>query len=241
MSHRFSLSSTVVIAFALFLGNQVFAAARLEPLTVGYSNVTATYAPLWIAVEEHIGTKYGLDLKAIYAGRVRPQQLLATGDVPIVVASGTGTLTSHILGIKDQVLVATITSKIGTSIFSRADIKSVEELKGKTAATGRPGACQDATARYVLRSKFELIPDRAVKSLPTGEPHLSLQALERGVVEAAVMSTPSLFVARKAGFRELASFDKLGVEYPYTSVVVLRQTVAKNPELVRSEEHTSEL
>lgn len=41
-----------------------------------------------------------------------------------------------------------------------------------------------------------------------------------------------MFIARNAGFHELASFDKLGVEYPYTSVVVLRQTVASNPDLV---------
>ena len=48
----------------------------------------------------------------------------------------------------------------------------------------------------------------------------------------AAMSIPHLFIARKAGFRELVSFDKLGVEYPYTSVVVLRQTAAKSPDLV---------
>src|ERR1041384_3515464 len=215
MSDRFSLSSTVVIAFALFLGNQVFAAARLEPLTVGYSNVTATYAPLWIAVEEHIGNKYGLDLKAIYSGRVRPQQLLATGDVPIVVASGTGTLTSHIVGAKDQVLVATITSKIGTSLFAKNEIKTVEELKGKTIATGRPAAFLDATVRYVLRSKFNLVPDRDVKLLPTGEPYLGLQALERGVVDGAALSVPFLLPDRKAGISELANFDKLGGEDPY--------------------------
>src|ERR1041384_683117 len=48
-------------------------------------------------------------------------------------------------------------------------------------------------------------------------------------------STPSLSnlaSPRNPAFRELANFDKLGVEYPYTSVVVLRQTVAKNPDLV---------
>src|SRR4030095_6944261 len=73
-----------------------------------------------------------------------------------------------------------------------------------------------------------------VKLLPTGEPYLGLQALERGVVDAAAMSIPYLFIARKAGFRELADFDKLGVEYPYTSVVVLRQTVVKNPDLIES-------
>jgi NitT/TauT family transport system substrate-binding protein len=221
-----------LIVVGLFTSGQAFGATRLEPLTVGYSNITATYAPLWIAVEERVGIKYGLDLKAIYAGRVRPQQLLATGDVPVVIASGTGTMTSHIVGVKDQVLVATITSKIGTSLFAKPEIKSVEELKGKTVATGRPAAFLDATVRYVLRSKFGLIPDRDVKLLPTGEPYLGLQALERGIVDAAAMSIPHLFIARKAGFKELVSFDKLGVEYPYTSVVVLRQTAAKSPDLV---------
>lgn len=93
-----------LIVAALLSGGQAFSATQLEPLIVGYSNITATYAPLWIAVEERVGVKYGLDLKAIYAGRVRPQQLFAIGDVPVVTASGTGTMTSHIVGLKDQVL-----------------------------------------------------------------------------------------------------------------------------------------
>src|SRR5262249_43408131 len=75
--------------------------------------------------------KVRLRLKAIYAGRVRPQQLLVTGEMPLVIASATGTMTSHIVGVKDHVLVATITSKTGTSLFSKGKIKSVEALKGK--------------------------------------------------------------------------------------------------------------
>ena len=215
-----------------FLVGPAFGAARLEPVTIGYSNFTGTYAPLWIAVEEHLGAKHGLDLKAIYAGRIRPQQLLATGEVPIVLATATGTITSHIVGVKDQVVVATITNKVTTSLFSKPEIKTVEDLKGKVIATGRPGAFLDAMVRYVLRSKFNLVPDKDVRFLPSGEPALSFQALERGVVDAAAMSSPYMFIARKAGMRELANFDKLGVEYPYTSVVVLRQTAAKNPDLV---------
>src|SRR5215813_8229193 len=95
--------ASLLIITALFFSGHVFAAARLESLTVGYSNFTGTYGPLWIAVEERVGAKYGLDLKAIYAGRVRPQQLLATGEMPVVLASATGTLTSHIVGVKDHV------------------------------------------------------------------------------------------------------------------------------------------
>ena len=71
-----------LLLICLITGRNSFAAAPASPLTVGYSNITATYAPLWIAVEEHVGVKYGLDLKAIYAGRVRPQQLLATARCP---------------------------------------------------------------------------------------------------------------------------------------------------------------
>ena len=224
--------AVALLAPWLALVQMVSAAAKLEPLTVAYSNFTGTYAPLWVAVDENLGAKYGLELKAIYAGRIRPQQLLATGEVPIVLATATGTITSHILGVKDHVLVATITNKVGTSIFAKGDIKGMEDLKGKTIATGRPGAFLDATVRYVLRSKFNLVPDRDVKLLPTGEPALGLRALERGVVEAAAMSSPHMFIARKEGFKELASFDKLGVEYPYTSVVVLRQTTVKSPDLI---------
>ena len=230
--YRKIFSLSCLISVWLFMGAQGFAAAKLEPLTVGYSTFAGSYAPLWVAVEEHLGAKYGLDLKAIYAGRVRPQQLLATGEVPIVLATGTGALTSHIVGVKDQVIVATTTTKVGTAIFSKPEVRSMEELKGKTLATGRPGAFLDATVRYVLRAKFGLIPDRDIKLLPSGEPALSLQTLDHGVVAAAAMSTPYVFIARRAGYRELANFDKLGVEYPYTSVNVLRETLSKNPELV---------
>src|SRR5207249_3624832 len=115
-----------------------FAAAALEPVTIGYSSFSGAYLPLWIAVEERLGRKYGLDLKAIYAGRIRPQQLLASNEVPFVMATGTGALTSHILGIKDQVVILVTVNKVNSAIFSRPEIKTADELRGKTVATGRP-------------------------------------------------------------------------------------------------------
>ena len=80
-------------------------AATPEKIHASYGAISGSMAPIWVAKEARLFEKHGLDLKAIYAGRVRPQQLLATDEVPIVVASGTGTMTSHILGVKDQVLV----------------------------------------------------------------------------------------------------------------------------------------
>ncbi len=213
-------------------GSASLAAPQFESVTIGYSSFSGAYGPVWIAVEERLGRKHGLDLKAVYAGRVRPQQLLVSGEVPFVVATGTGALTSHAVGVKDQVIILTFLNKVGSSIFSKTEIKTPEELKGKTIATGRPGAFADTMVRYVLRGKLGLMPDRDVKLLPMGEAVLTLPALERGVVDAASLSMPYTSIARKMGFRELVDYDRIGIVYPYNTVTTLRQTVSRNPELV---------
>jgi ABC-type nitrate/sulfonate/bicarbonate transport system substrate-binding protein len=226
-----------LISMALILGQLIFApvlyaAMSLESLTIGYSSFSGAYGPLWIAVDDHLGKKYGLDLKAIYAGRVRPQQLLASGEVPYVVATGTGALTSHILGVKDQVIVLTFVNKVNSSLFTKADIKSPEQLRGKTIATGRPGAFADVMVRYVLSAKLGLVPDRDVKLLPMGEAALTLPALEKGIVDAASLTIPNTLIAKKMGFRELVNYSKAGVVYPYNTVTTLRQTAEKNSVLL---------
>lgn len=222
-----------VVCFCAWLAclSTSFAASKVDSVTLGYSSFSGAYAPLWIAVEEQLGRKHGLDLKAIYAGRVRPQQLLASGEVPFVIATGTGALTSHIVGIKDQVIILTFINKVSSGIFTKTDIKSPEELRGKTIATGRPGAFADTMVRYVLRAKLGLIPDRDVKLLPMGEAALSFPALEKGIAEAASLTLPYTLIAKKMGFRELVDYDKIGIVYPYNTVTTLRQTVAKNPDL----------
>ena len=216
---------------ALALSPLSFAAAPLEQVTVGYSSFSGAYVPLWVAVEEKLGRKHGLDLKAIYAGRIRPQQLLASGEVPFVIATGTGALTSHILGVKDQVILLTFINKVNSAIYSRTEIKTAEDLRGKTIATGRPGAFGDTMVRYVLRVKLGLVPDRDVKMLPMGEAQLAFPALERGVVQAASLTLPFTSMAKKLGYRELIDYDKAGVIYPYNTVTALRQTSVKHPEL----------
>ena len=209
-----------------------YAASPSETLTIGYSSFSGHYVPLWIAVDDRLGKKYGLELKAVYAGRARPQQLLMSGETPLVVATGTGALTSHVLGVKDQVIILVFVNKVPGVIVTRPEIKSAEDLRGKVIGTGRPGALADTMVRYVLRGKLNLAPDRDVKLLPVGEPALALQSMERGVVDAASFSGPQALMAKKMGFRELVSYEKLGIVYPYNTVTTLRQTVAKNPELL---------
>ena len=189
---------------------------------------------MWIAVEDRIGRKYGIDLKAIYAGRLRPQQLLMSGDVPIVVATGSGALTSHVLGPKDQVIVAINMTKVGGGIFAKNEIRSAKDLRGKTIGVSRAGSISEIVLRYVLRAKLGLQPDRDVKLLVVGDPAVGLQALERGIVDATPLTMPLPLMAAKMGFRELVNYDALGITFPANTVTTSRQTIGKRPELIDS-------
>ena len=227
-----NISGLILFSAVITLGATSPAATKLDSVTIGYSSFSGDYVPLWIAIEEQLGKKQGLDLKAIYAGRIRPQQLLASGEVPFIVATGTGVLTSHVLGAKDQVIVLVSTNKVPSALFTKPDIRSAEELRAKTIATGRPGAFGDTMVRYILKVKLGLTPDRDVKLLPIGEAVLAFPALEKGVVDGASLTVPYTLVAKRMGYRELIDYDKAGVVYPYNTVTTLRQTAAKNPELV---------
>ena len=219
---------------ALALGASAPAAVQMESLAVGYSSLAGHHTPLWIAVEDRIGRKYGIDLKAIYAGRLRPQQLLVSGDVPIVVATGSGAVTSHVLGSKDQVIVAINMNKVGGGIFAKSEIKTVEDLKGKTIGVSRAGSISEIILRYVLRAKLGLQPDRDVKMLVVGDPAVGLQALERGIVDATPLTMPLPLMAAKMGFRELVNYDALGITFPANTVTILRQTISKRPEMIEN-------
>jgi len=219
---------------ALAPGASAPAAVQMESLAVGYSSLAGHHTPLWIAVEDRIGRKYGIDLKAIYAGRLRPQQLLVSGDVPIVVATGSGAVTSHVLGSKDQVIVAINMNKVGGGIFAKSEIKTVEDLKGKTIGVSRAGSISEIILRYVLRAELGLQPDRDVKMLVVGDPAVGLRALERGIVDATPLTMPLPLMAAKMGFRELVNYDALGITFPANTVTILRQTISKRPEMIEN-------
>jgi len=104
-------------------------------------------------------------------------------------------------------------------------------LRGKNIASGRPGAVSDILLHYILKQKFNLEPGKDVKIVNVGDTPAILPALERGVVDAAMLTTPSRLVAKKMGFRELADFDDLGVQYPYVGISTLKVNVKKSPDV----------
>ena len=226
----------IIAAILIVISRPMVAAdarAASEPvrLKIIYSSFTGAYTPLWLAVEEKLGRKYGLEFEAVYAGRARPHQLLLSGDAQYVVSTGTGVVSSYAVGTKDLVIIASFVNATGSSIFSKPQIKTAKELRGKTVASGRPGAVSDILLHYILKRKIGLEPGRDVKIVNVGDTPAILPALEKGVVDGAMLTTPSRLVAKKAGFRELVDFDDLGMQYPYVGISTLKVNVKKSPDV----------
>src|ERR1043166_201521 len=209
-------------------------AAETQKLKIIYSSFTGAYTPLWIAIDEQLGRKHGLDIEGVYAGRARPHQLLLSGDAQYVVSTGTGVVSSYAAGQKDLVIIASFLNVTGASLFTKPQITKPADLRGKIVGSGRPGSITDVMLHYVLKKKLNLDPARDVKVVPLGDGPSILPALEKGVVDGTVLTTPMRLIAKTMGFREIVDFDDLGIPYPYVGVSTLKANVKKRPDVTVS-------
>jgi ABC-type nitrate/sulfonate/bicarbonate transport system substrate-binding protein len=205
-----------------------YAGSGSPKVNIGYAAFAGAYAPLWIAVVEGLGRKYGLDLEAIYGGRTSPALLLESDEVQYTVQTGFGTVQSHARGRKDGVIIASFANTTGFSIYSKPQITKAADLRGKVIAAAGPGDLTATLVRYVLKNRLSLDPTRDAKIARFGEQPDILPALEKGIVDAAILATPPRLMARKMGFRELLDLDELGVQIPYVGVSTLKANVKKN-------------
>jgi len=72
MSNQKLILALCIFCTAIVFASATLATAQIENLAVGYSSLAGHHTPMWIAVEERIGRKYGIELKGFYAGRLRP-------------------------------------------------------------------------------------------------------------------------------------------------------------------------
>src|SRR5262249_60527085 len=89
-------------------------------------------------------------------------------------------------------------------LYSKPEIKTVADLKGKKIGVSSLGSGPDSILRDILK-KHGLDGGRDAVILPVGSGTARFFALQAGSVDAAMLSIPANFLAQDAGFRELVS------------------------------------
>src|SRR3970282_1308704 len=172
------------------------------PLTVkvGYPQPSGAQIPLWVIPEAKIDQRYGLNVQVIYiSGGARLTQTVVSGDIDMAMTGGA--VVNGILSGAELVYIAIGVPTYGFSVYARPEIKDISELRGKVLGVMQKGASSDHAATALLK-RYGMRPGQDVKFLYLGGVREIVAALERGIMPAGVISSPTTLVARRLGFKE---------------------------------------
>jgi ABC-type nitrate/sulfonate/bicarbonate transport system substrate-binding protein len=198
---------------------------------VNWSAIAAGQSGIWIAHDEGLFKKNGLDVELLHipSSSLIIQTILA-GEVAISYVDGRNTIQSNLTG-SDVVLIAGVTNRFPFTFMARPEFKRVSDLRGKRIGVTRVGSSTHTVTLYVLNQAGLKPGDYEI--VPLGEVPNILIALAAGRIDAGPLSSPTTIRARKAGLVALAAPAKDGPEYVSIAVGATRAYIRANAEIVR--------
>lgn len=174
---------------------------EFQKLTVGYTPIAAGSLPLFIAVEERIFQKYGYEVSPVFmGGSPLINSAILAGEFPIGYTGGGAVIASHLSG-SDLIAIASPLPVLTIDGWSRPEIKSISDLKGKRVGVTRIGASTYFSALSMLESGG--VKANEVVFIQNGGIGESFAALQGGRVDVCMIGYPFGLYAKKAGFNLL--------------------------------------
>jgi len=235
MTHGFRIK-TMLVRLALFsvLTSSVSLHAASAPVTtvrVGYPQLNGAVIPLWTIQEARLDRPYGVDFKPIYIpGGSRLTQTAVSGDVDIAMSGGA--VINAILSGAELMYVALQVPTYAFSLYGRPEVKEVTDLRGKTLGVITKGAASDHASIALLR--VYKMTQKDMKVLYFSRQQDALAALDKGIVNAAVLSAPTTLMARRLGYKQIVNIGSLKLPYTFIGAAVSRTVAAQRPEVIKS-------
>ena len=224
--------TTTLICVVVLLAYSGAAAQPLERIRIGYPSISSRQAQLWVAKEEGIFRKYGLDVELIFlrGGQVAIQALTG-GDPPIVTIGNV--IIANLQG-HDIVLVGSVENSYDQSVFARpGTLTQVEQLRGKRFGISGFGSATH-NAALILFKKYNLEPVKDVAFVPTGTGPERLAAMSAGRIDATFFNPSEVPQALKAGFGEIIQMADIGFEVQGSGLATSRSYIESRRDTVKS-------
>ena len=201
-------------------------------VNLSYSSVTSNYAPFYIAADQGLFAKNGLDVEVtlITSGTTSLQSLIA-GDIHFSVTSGAEPATAYVHGAPVRI-VAGWARALGSLFMVDPSITSPEQLKGKPVGITRFGGLPHVAARLALK-KWGMDPDNDVQYLQMGGTPEILAGMQTGAVVGGAYAPPTNIRAQRLGFRVLGDLSKMDIPYQSSVMASTPSYLDANPEVTR--------
>jgi NitT/TauT family transport system substrate-binding protein len=199
----------------------------LDRVRIGMGAFSPTNSAIWVAEERGFFKKHGIEAEAIFigGGAARGVNALLAGDIQFATVGGGAVITSALKGA-DVVMVAAQNNKGVHRILVRPEIDTPEEMKGKKIAITTFGSSSHAVLTMVL-DVWKIRPDE-LQILQVGSSPTMLISLQKRLVDGAVLTDPSYFIAEDHGFRVIADLAKMNIHYLQSMIVSTRSYLRTN-------------
>jgi len=196
-------------------------------LNVCYSANSAGTAPLWYAQDKGLFAKYGLEVNLTFISSGSDAvTALITKDVDLCEVSGAAVVNA-VAAKQDAVLIAGFHNKYIGGFYTKPEIKTVDDLRGKTLGISKPGSSSTVATTLALQS-FGLVADQDVTLVSVGSDSDRLTALEAGEIDGAVLSPPSSLQAEEHGFYTFLDMTSSDIPYQFNAVATSRAFTESN-------------
>jgi NitT/TauT family transport system substrate-binding protein len=221
-----------VLALSLAINFPTRAAAQeLKKVRFGYPSLGFRQGHIWVARDEGLFKKYGLDVEPIFLrGGQLAIQALAGGDPPLM---SIGQVVQAGLAGFDLALIAGVESYYDSTVFARPGITRLEQLKGKRIGISGFGAATHFAA-IILAQHLKLDPDKDMILVPGGPDAERVAAMSAGKIDAAIFNSSTVPVAKRMGFVELVKIPDLKVEVQGNGMATTRSYIKTNRDVVKS-------
>jgi ABC-type nitrate/sulfonate/bicarbonate transport system substrate-binding protein len=201
-----------------------------ETFRVSYGGYNETAAPMWVGIEKGFFKKYGIDASMIQVrnGALSVATLVAKEVEAVYPAQST--ILSTVSGGVRLGCIASAINKIPRALIVRKEIKSLEDLRGKSVGVQSIGGGFWLQTMIIL-DHLGVDPDKfALKLRVIGDAPVIAQALLAGNIDVAAMTYGLSEGLLKAGFRSLADAADLKAPYQGPSICALKESIANRGE-----------
>ena len=198
-----------------------------EKLRLGLSSIGATNGSIWAAEEKGLFRKHGVDVEVIFigGGGARVVSSLLAGDIHFSVGGGEGSIRSQMRGAETVIASSTLTKGL-QRILAKPEIKTHQDLKGRKIGITQFGSAAHLVLALMLK-KWNMRPDQ-VQTLQVGSSPALLASLDKGGIDAAVLTLPTFFLAEDKGYRVVGDPMTMDIYYLQNTLESTRSFLRKN-------------
>ena len=219
-----------VILFLLLPGES-FSQERIK---IAYSSADASNTVWFTALDAGLYKKHGLDVELVFIqSSTMSVSTVVSGDIQVANTSG-GAVASAVVGGAHLIMTACYINTLPYELVVQENVKTAEDLRGKSVGISRVGSASDVAARVLIKG-LGLEPVKDVPIIQVGGPSERAAAFRTARIVGFPSPPGTIHLAKGMPHRIListADFQKR-FDFPYICSTTTKSYLATNRDTMR--------